>query len=448
MKTLFLFIPHYVFSSDLLHTPFIKELSEKYKVVVFSPIFKVNPASNYYQSPNVIYVAWETQSPKFWQFLTKTARVSMVREFDHLKYYKLRHSQKINTNWRRNLLRALSWLLPKRLLTVDFFTKIETLLTPNSKIFGKFIQKYQPAAVLTCTPGFNNLEAEAIVLAKKNGLPTAAINSSWDNYTSNAVQFRKTDYLISWNEVMKKEAAKIHHYSEDKLFVSGIYRFDHHFQVSDLVSKNDFLSSKNLDPDRQTLFFSTVPQNTYPHQTKVLKEILKIRNQLNQNNQFNILLRLHPNDSAKNYEEFLGMENFHIELPGKVIQSEDIGRGYKVEMNTEDLSNLRYSLKYTDLNVNFRSSISLEATIYDKPIINLALYGYAQYYQMDHYIPILNSGGIKLVESPEALKEAINLYLKNPALDREGRKKIFDVYIGFKDGLSYKRSVETLAEMV
>ena len=68
MKTLFLFIPHYFYSSDLLHTNYIKYLAAKYKVVVFSPIFNLNPINNYYQSPNITYLACESQYPKFWLF--------------------------------------------------------------------------------------------------------------------------------------------------------------------------------------------------------------------------------------------------------------------------------------------------------------------------------------------------------------------------------------------
>lgn len=448
MKTVFLVIPHYVFSSDLLHTKYIKYLSEKYRVIVFSPVFRSNPPENYYQSPNIEYIAWTEENPRFWLFFTKTLRISMIREFDNLEYFKLRRLMKINLNWQRKFLRMIGWFLPRQLLTADFFTKLEGWVLPKKNKFQEYLKKYKPSLVLTCTPGFNSVEAEIIIIAKKYGRKTVAIDSSWDNYTSNATQFRKTDYLICWNEVMKKEAMNIHHYSENKVFVSGVYRFDHHFepQFKD-ITKEEFLRSKNLDPKLKTLFLSTVPPNTYPPQYKVWHEIVKMQQEKQLAEDVNILIRLHPNDIMEKYTEFNNIKNLHLESPGKLV-APTVSTSHKTEMDEADLKNLRYSLKYTDININFRSSLSLEATIYNKPIINLALDNYSLHYQMDHYIPILKNGGTKLVRDDTDLKNAINSYLINPDLDAAERKKIFDDYIKFTDGLSYRRSVDALLKMI
>ena len=274
-KTLFLFIPHFVFSSDLLMTNYIEYLASKYRVIVFSPIFKNNPTDSYYQSKNVEYIGLDLEYPNFWLFFTKTLRLPLIREFDELKYFQLRKLTKINLNWKGKILRFLGWFLPKKLLTVDFFTKIECWFLPNSKRFAEYIKKYNPSLILTCTPGFSPDEAEAIILSKKNKLKTAAINSSWDNFTSNSIQFRKTDYLICWNKIMKEEAEKIHNYSSDKVFVSGSCRFDHHFGKNNdnNTSREKFLLSKNLDPSLKTLFLCTVPPKTYPPQYDVWNEI-------------------------------------------------------------------------------------------------------------------------------------------------------------------------------
>ncbi len=444
MKTLFLFIPHYVFTSDLLHTNFIKSLSEKYRVVVFGPV----SSSNYYQSSNVEYISREAEYPKFWLLFTKTLRLSFVREFDNLEYLKLRRKQKINMNWQRYLLRGISWLLPRSLTTASFFTKLETWLLPNSESFQKYVKKYRPSIVLTCTPGFNNLEAEAIILAKKNGIPTASINSSWDNYTSNSVQFRRTDYLICWNEVMKKEAIKIHRYPESRVFVSGTYRFDHHFQPHGKEpTREEFLFSKGLDPALKTLWLCTVPPNTYPPQYGVWKEIVRMRESGELAQNVNLFFRIHPNDEAEYYKEYQGLKNIHVELAGHTKEKAP-GSGQKIEMDEKDLDNLRHSFQYTDININFRSSLNLESSIYDQPCIDLALENYRERYWVDWYIPLVESGGLKLVSTEEELRKAINDYLKNPKLDSSGRKKIFDDYIGFRDGLSYQRSVDAISKIV
>lgn len=437
MKTIFLFIPHYVFTSDLLRTNFIKSLSEKYRVVIFGPV----ASGDYYRSPNIEYIRYESEYPNFWLVFSKTLRLGLIREFDGLEYMKLRRRLNINMNWQRRLMRAIGRLLPRPLLTARFFTKLETWLLPNSKKFRGYVQKYRPSVLLTCTPGFNNLEAEAIILAKKNAIPTAAIDSSWDNYTSNSLQFRYTDYLICWNEIMKKEAIALHKYPETNVFVSGTYRFDHHFQPHPKgPGRDEFLRSKGLDPKLKTLWLCTVPPNTYPPQYNVWKEILAMRDRGEFGQDVNIFFRIHPNDERERYAEYKGMKNVHVELAGHQKERAQ-GSGQKIEMNESDLDNLRHSLRYTDININFRSSLGLESVIYDQPVINLALGDYERHYYIDHYIPVVNSGGVAIVKTPEELRMAINAYLEDPALHQEGRKKMFQNYVGFADGQSYQRSV-------
>lgn len=448
MKTLFLFIPNFTFTSDLLHTNFIKSLAEKFRVVVFSPVFESNDSSQYFQSPNVEYLKWDVEHPKFWLLFTKTLRLTLIREFDNLEYLKLRWREKINWSWKRRMLKYLSWFLPRSLTTADFFTKLEKFLLPNSKKFQAHLKKYNPAILLTCTPGFSTVEAETIILAKKNGLPTASIDSSWDNYTSNSVQIRKTDYLVCWNKQMKKEAVELHRYPENKIFISGTYRFDHHFQKREKeISRDEFLKSKSLDPNRKTLLICTLPPNTYPHQYKVWREIVRMWQRGEFVEPLNLFFRIHPNDEPKRYEEFKNVPNLHIEMAGHSLNAL-LNTAIKVEMNKSDLDNLYYSLKYTDININFRSSLNLETVIYGTPSINLALYGYLPRYHVDWYIPIVESGGIKLVTTEEELKSAISGYLKNPTKDSTGRKKIYNEYVIFSDGLSYQRSVAAIEKIV
>ncbi len=438
-KTVFLFIPHFVFSSDLLRTDFIKLLSEKFKVVVFSPIFLNNLSASYYKNSDIEYVYYDAERPSFWLFFTRTLRISMIREFDDLEYFKLRQLTKANLNWQRKLLRKISWFIPKRFLTADFFTKLEELFSLKSSKFFDYVKKYSPELILTCTPGFSAMEAEIIVLSKKINIKTVAINSSWDNYISNATQFRKTDYLFCWNPVMKREAIKIHKYEPENVFVSGIYRFDHHFKDNSKdISKEDFLIKKGLDPKLKTILLCTLPPNTYPPQYGIWKRIVEMRNEGKFSQDVNIFFRLHPNDFIEKYKYFIGIKNVHIDLAGKPM-SRLAGSGHKIEMDDSDLDNLRYSLKYTDVNLNFRSSLTLEAAIYKKPIINLALEGYANRYNVDWYKPIVKD--IKFVESEKELINAINFCLKNENSDSFDYSDIIKNYVGFLDGGSSKRSV-------
>ena len=69
-------------------------------------------------------------------------------------------------------------------------------------------------------------------------------------------------------------------------------------------------------------------------------------------------------------------------------------------------------------------------------------------YEFNHYIHIYKSGAVRLAKTDEALKDLINLYLADPSLDGANRKKIVLDYVIFLDGLSYKRSVDALEQII
>ena len=124
MKTVFLFLTQFSHFSDVLRGKFFPYLSERYRVVVFTPSIDEGIAhkEGYLQTGNITYQKWKIQYPRFWVLFDKMLRVPFVREFDHLSYiqwfYKRPHSR-----GRKVLMKIGSWL-PKKLMTAGFFTAI------------------------------------------------------------------------------------------------------------------------------------------------------------------------------------------------------------------------------------------------------------------------------------------------------------------------------------
>ena len=441
-QTVFLAIPHHVFTSDLLRTKYIDYLLSKFKVVVFTPSIDSETAEKYKypQSPDITYIKYPLEHLRFWS-LFKFLRISLVNEFDYLasiKYWYRRPNYR--DNWNRRILRffgrPFSWLF-----TANFFSRLENILLPKSRKFEQLLQEYHPALVVTATPGFNPWEAPFIIWAKRHGIPTVAVNFTWDNLTMNAKHMRKTDYLIAWNNVMKKEAIDIHKYAADRIFVSGTPRFDPYF-VPDKnePTREEFLRSKGLRPEYPTLFHTTVTK-AYPFQKKYIHDLINLR-RTKQIPYVNLFIRTHPLDLYKNYEEFYKVPDLYIEKAGQEIDG-------NVEMNYQDLLNLKYSLKYTDLNINYASTITIEACVFDKPIINIGFIDrFALAYEFSHYKPIYDSGAVRLAKTDEDLPKLINAYLADPKLDSDRRDKIVKDYVGYTDGLSYKRSVDFLEKII
>jgi hypothetical protein len=446
MKTVFLFIPQSAFLSDLLRTRYTEYLASKYRVTIFTPVIDQETArrENYYQNQNIEYIKWEDPNKNILNRF-KYLRPLLIRKFDRL--ITVRQTAGINTQSKSRRVRLIKLIarLFSKILTPKFFTALEKRLIKIPPEIRRRIQKDRPSLIITATPGFNYYDGSAILLGKRCKIPTLAANFSWDNLTSESHMMRHPDYLLTWNEVAKKEALELHGYPADRVFTTGIMRFDHYFSNSPReLTREEFLRSKNLNPALKTILFTTVSP-IFHYQHKHLRSLMELREK-----KFipytNIFIRIHPFDEYSLYQQYSGLKDVRVEKAGKEFKTAD-GEP-RIEMNRDDLINLKNTLRYTDLNINLASTISLEASIFDKPIINFVEPGKEYIYELHHYKPLVEMGAVRLARNAEEYQTLIVDYLNNPRLDSEQRKALVDKYVPLRDGLAYKRAVDYLDKLI
>jgi CDP-glycerol glycerophosphotransferase (TagB/SpsB family) len=113
--------------------------------------------------------------------------------------------------------------------------------------------------------------------------------------------------------------------------------------------------------------------------------------------------------------------------------------------------------RHADLNINFASTMTLDFSIHDKPVINVVfevtdppLYGESMWdfvRGFEHYDPVVNLGAARFAHTVDEFAAHINAYLKNPSLDREGRRKFVELEVGAPVGESSRLIVETLQKI-
>ncbi len=448
LKTIFLFIPNFVYSSDLLRTDYILYLATKFNVVVFAPPEILKGGTPYPELENVMYIEWPIYQKKFWLIFGSYLRNPLIRKYDFEPVIQ-KHRMRGYTDWRRSVMRAFGFLIPSGWLTPDLFTAIEIRLLPKNSEYMAYVEKYQPVLSVTPTPGFTHYDAQAIILAKQAGIPTVCINFSWDNLHNGGAHFRRVDYMIVWTQIIKDMAVAEYGYGEDKVFVSGAMRFDKYFKKQPgEPSREEFLKEKGLDPGEKVILLTTVTAGNYPEEHILLDELLKARDEGRLEGYPNIFIRLHPKEELDKFEKFMhgDRRNFRIETAGK---DRSVRLAINIEMEEDDLLKLKYPLMYSDVVINYRSTMSLEAMIFDKPVINIYYpEKYQQGYLHRHYEPILHMNAIALAGSFDEMVEQIREYLKNPNRDREGRAKVFDKYIHYRDTDSHVRSVDYLEKII
>jgi hypothetical protein len=124
----------------------------------------------------------------------------------------------------------------------------------------------------------------------------------------------------------------------------------------------------------------------------------------------------------------------------------------------EDTQMLTNLTRYSDLNINVASTMTLDFAINDKPVVNIAWdvaspppFGtplWDHHYQFEHYRPVVEFGAARFARSPDELAQHVNTYLDNPNLDREGRRRFVELEVGDTVGRSGRRILEALEQIV
>ncbi len=436
MKTVFLFLSKEIYALDLLRGDYAKYLSDRYRVVAFVRSELLESDKGFLKSPRIIYIPWRVQNARFWD-MAKRVRALLVRQFDRLRVQRFKKEKAATTLPRKIIMKLAAWAGP--LTSVDAIFFLERLLLPRASYaaFRRYAEEYQPAAILTATPGISNLDAEAIAFGRKAGIPTAAIDASWDNLTTKTKVFRRPDYFIVWNGIIQDELVRLYQHPAERIFVSGMMRLDPYFRkYPDFISRDAFLKSKGLNPKYKTIFFSTTSHGVYPHHDEVLRLLLRARKE-KRIEYVNLFVRLHYKDSIERYREFLQEPDLHVEE-------------FAPKNPEADLLNLKASFLYSDVNVNYTSTLSIDGVVLDRPVINIAWPDQPtlKHYTYEHYQPIVRSGAVRMAYTEAECLDYIAMYLKNPAIDADKRAALSSVFMPVKDGMSYKRHVDFLDTIV
>lgn len=105
-------------------------------------------------------------------------------------------------------------------------------------------------------------------------------------------------------------------------------------------------------------------------------------------------------------------------------------------------------LAHASITLASSGSIALDSVALDTPVINIGFDGdlEADYYnsalrfcETDHYANVIKSGGVRLVKSYQELDEAIMAYLKDPALNSNGRQRLRNEQLEPFDGHASER---------
>lgn len=317
----------------------------------------------------------------------------------------------------------------------ELFKKMNVVLFSRGSWDELFV-KYKPSLVFSIHSQYNDADTPYLRAAVRHKVPSIVLIQSWDNLTSKGEIAVKMDKLIVWNEIMKKEAVELHNYSPEDVYISGPPQFDVYFQHRDrLCSRSEFFDKIGADPERKLITYTVRPIDRDPYEWQIVDILSKYieQNKFIHPSQLLVRPRGDP-EYYKNYDRYHDNKNV-------IIDSSPVTWDFR-DAKMEESVHLAETLLHSDVIVNVASTITLEASIFDTPVVNIGFDGRGailKSYELDHYRNIVATGGIKIARNGQEMLEHINAYLEHPQLDSEGRRKILEEQFYFIDGRSGER---------
>jgi hypothetical protein len=361
-----------------------------------------------------------------------------------------RKSLKVRTRLLRVPAYGLSLLKAERL----FEKRLERLLLSyqRSPEATTRLRALDPDLVVTTGPF--QFEQPAVVAAARNlGIPVVALIPSWDNIsTKNRLVFQYDGYLV-WSEQTKRELHDYYPESRDTpVYVIGAPQFDVFFQQRFRMPRADYCASQGLRPDLPIILYAVGSPNFVKgevHGALHLAERIA-RGDLGE---VQLVVRPHPiHDRGE-------LADLFRDYGPRVIVQRSADAGTRLAARTQDerqIAEWVNTFLHSDVLVNFASTVTVDAAIFDRPVVNLDFDPQPPgkdsslikdvNHSWTHFKPIAESGGVWLVNDFEELVRAVKGYLEHPELHREKRRWIAKYVCGYSDGCCGERMASALLE--
>jgi hypothetical protein len=353
----------------------------------------------------------------------------------------------------RNIKKAMVYPFANRsgLRTLSKMERASSKLLKTTDKYINLMKELNPSIVFNGSHIHSRNAIQAVQAAQWLGIPTATFIFSWDNLTSQGRITLPYDYFLVWNESLKSQLLEMYEWIQpEQVFVTGTPQFDFHFQPKFYQSREEYCTQIGADPNRPIVLYSTGMPNHMPGEPEIVEEIADMLNEYGDENKPQLLVRVYPKDLSGRFDR-LREKRPDILFPTIAWEKDWLTPEY------EDSYALVNTLRHVDLGINVASTISLELCMFDKPVINVGYnpksvdpkeLNYANYYQFDHYRPIVESGAVEVAYNSQEMREMIKKAIIDPNCQTAQRHKLINKMFGDKlDGRSAERTAKVLLKL-
>ncbi len=368
-----------------------------------------------------------------------------------------------NTGADTNTIDKITPLIKFFRLFLSFFAMTRIIfwlykLNNKPSLYLEQFEKYKPDLVVVTRVLNFSRDYPLLRTSASLNIPVICLVSSWDNLTSKGFFPFQLKSLVVWNDVIKSEAIDLFNFPEEKIFVSGIPRYDFFFNLKIFASKKNFCEWMGLDPNKKIILYGTgsattgrTPIDEITPEPEITAFIAEKMNEGYFGKDVQMIVRLHPQAKPDDYKNLNDIPNLVVHIPGKSSSFQD--RLFSVADDQE----FAESLKYANVVINLNSTITIDAAVFDIPVICINYdhrgarpfkYSVVRMYEFDHYTKLLKTEGFRLANSREDLLISIIESLERPELLAEGRKRILQQQCHFIDGKAGERTAKHIFQLL
>jgi hypothetical protein len=339
----------------------------------------------------------------------------------------------------------------------------QTRFTPDPGLYTDYFDKYQPDLVIASTAGWR-LDRYLLREAKPRGIPTLAAIVGWDNPSSYSIPGAPMDWATCWSQLQKDELVYGSDWDPERVHIGGIPSYDGYFRKTWLMPKDEYFKLHGLDPSRKLIsyacsFVHFAPN--YPNVEALAK--LVASDQLVEPSQ--LLIRLHPSHFQDKPQIFaeerakihaLEEKYPHVHVVRPVALGGSLGY-----YGGEDMDEKSSMMAHSDVFVTVYSTMVVETAVHDTPIIGAVIDTPGGWNVPGKFSLSLKEIGNwpthkrfreakagRVAKDETELREAVNAYLQNPALDAAERRKFIEDEITYTDASAGKRTAEFILKVL
>jgi CDP-Glycerol:Poly(glycerophosphate) glycerophosphotransferase len=318
----------------------------------------------------------------------------------------------------------------------DLLHRLEERFVLTPPAYEELFRRYRPALVVSGDP-LRPGDANLIAAARRHGVPSLGSVRSWDNVLKHLRT--RADAVTVWNALNAREAADIDRYRPEQVTQVGAPQLDVYFRPPVCeFTKHDF----GLDPSKKTLLLATSSFTYDSDQTYLVDMVVDAIRSGEIRHPLQVVLRLHPDDRVGRYLKYRHAPEVILDIPDSYLAT----LGWT--MRSRDLERMAALLRFSDVMVNFATTVTLEAAIVDTPTLLVAFspidpdemerYVVGLHFRM-HYKSLVERDLVPIAWDRAGLVSWINRYLDDPSLYRAQRTSIARDWVQFTDGQSGRR---------